>query len=133
MKKLTAGIFTVLLGLVAANSADAAVASKGYVDEKVGVNTTAIETLGGTVDGHTQSIADLNAADNAINEKIGDVADGKTVVEMIEAAKTAATYDDTAVRGLIADKEDSSNKVSAVSDDWLEDEKKQYYPSVFLT
>ena len=32
MKKLTAGIFTVLIGLCAANSADAAVASKGYAD-----------------------------------------------------------------------------------------------------
>ncbi len=32
MKKLTAGIFTVLMGLVSVNAADAAVASKGYVD-----------------------------------------------------------------------------------------------------
>ncbi len=42
MKKLTAGIFTVLLGVVAANSADAALTSKAYVDAKVGakVSTT---------------------------------------------------------------------------------------------
>ena len=33
MKKLTAGIFTVLMGLVSVNAADAAVASKGYVDQ----------------------------------------------------------------------------------------------------
>ena len=90
MKKLTAGIFTVLLGLVAANSADAAVASKGYVDEMVGVNTTAIETLGGTVAGHTQSIAGLTAADTAINAKIGTVAEGKTVVDLIADAKQEA-------------------------------------------
>lgn len=35
MKKLTAGIFTVLMGLVSVNAADAAVASKGYVDAVV--------------------------------------------------------------------------------------------------
>lgn len=42
MKKLTAGIFTVLLGVVAANSADAALTSKAYVDAQVGakVSTT---------------------------------------------------------------------------------------------
>lgn len=42
MKKLTAGIFTVLLGVVAANSADAALTSKAYVDTQVGtkVSTT---------------------------------------------------------------------------------------------
>ncbi len=116
MKKLTAGIFTVLLGLVAANSADAAVASKGYVDEMVGVNTTAIETLGGTVAGHTQSIADLTAADTAINAKIGDVADGKTVVDLIADAKQeaidgVAAYDDTEVRGMIGD---NANAITAL-------------------
>ena len=63
MKKLTAGIFTVLLGLVSVNAADAAVASKGYVLQEVGkVNTT-----------------------------IGTVAEGKTVVGLIEEAKTAAS------------------------------------------
>ena len=35
MKKLTAGIFTVLMGLVSVNAADAAVASKGYVDKEI--------------------------------------------------------------------------------------------------
>lgn len=35
MKKLTAGILTVMLGIVAANSADASIASKGYVDAQV--------------------------------------------------------------------------------------------------
>lgn len=42
MKKLTAGIFTVLLGVVAANSADAALTSQKYVDAKVKVNADAI-------------------------------------------------------------------------------------------
>ncbi len=41
-------------------------------------------------------------ADTAINNKIGTVAEGKTVVKMIEDAQAAATYDDTEVRGLIS-------------------------------
>jgi len=45
--------------------------------------------------------ADQTAVD-AVNNKIGTVEDGKTVVEMIEAAKTAATYDDTQVKADIA-------------------------------
>ena len=49
MKKLTAGIFTVMLGLCATSGADAAVASKGYVDTKVGVNTQSITELTGDV------------------------------------------------------------------------------------
>lgn len=46
MKKLTAGIFTVLMGLVSVNAADAAVASKGYVDAvvKTKANTTDVYT-----------------------------------------------------------------------------------------
>ena len=49
MKKLTAGIFTVMLGLCATSGADAAVASQGYVDTKVGVNTQSITELTGDV------------------------------------------------------------------------------------
>ena len=45
MKKLTAGIFTVLMGLVSVNAADAAVASKLYVDQKVKVNADAISAM----------------------------------------------------------------------------------------
>ena len=149
MKKLTAGIFSILLGMVAANSADAFVASKGYVDEKVGANATTIETLtqtvaanktaaeklvsdyrtendakvaknasdittltglvGGNADAiatQTQALAteknEREAADSAISSKIGTVAEGKTVVEMITDAQTNATYDDAEVRGLIS-------------------------------
>lgn len=149
MKKLTAGIFSILLGMVAVNSADAAVASKGYVDSKVGENTTSIQTLTQTVAANktaaeklvsdykaendakvtknTSDIATLTGlvgdnadaiaaqtqalatektarenADNAISEKIGTVDEGKTVVEMISEAETSATYDDTEVRGLIS-------------------------------
>ncbi|MBO5696059.1 MAG: hypothetical protein J6S06_00935 [Alphaproteobacteria bacterium] len=149
MKKLTAGIFSILLGMVAVNSADAFVASKGYVDEKVGANATSIETLTQTVADNkaaaeklvsdyktendakvakntsdittltelvgdnaeaiaaqTQALATEKTAredaDKAISEKIGTVAEGKTVVGMISEAQTAATYDDAEVRGLIS-------------------------------
>ena len=46
-------------------------------------------------------------ADKAINDKIGDVTEGKTVVEMISEAQSTATYDDTEVRGLISDNTDA--------------------------
>ena len=261
MKKLTAGIFTVLMGLVTVNAAEAAVASKGYVDEKVGGATSSIATLTQTVadnktaaetaiadakkagtdaaaalesykttndgavsgldtrlgaaednitalqgtvgelsgdgansvanqianalaaangytdaevkelaDGavktNTEAIAAINnettgilaeakgyadslatnydaagsattaltnakaytdteigkidaaykEADTAINNKIGTVAEGETVVQMIEAAQTAATYDDAEVRGLIADNaSDISDNAAAIA------------------
>ena len=43
-----------------------------------------------------------DAEDKKIEDTIGEVAEGKTVVEMISDAKTAATYNDTEVRGLIS-------------------------------
>lgn len=79
MKKLTAGIFTVMMGLVAANSADAAVASKGYVDTKVGDNTTLITNL-------TQTVADnKSAAETAI---AGEKSARETAVAALEKADT---------------------------------------------
>lgn len=39
---------------------------------------------------------------NALKEKVGTVADGKTIVKMIEEAQAAATYDDTKVKEDIA-------------------------------
>lgn len=61
MKKLTAGILTVMLGIVAANSADASIASKGYVDAQVGakVSTSDFTTFQGT---NTAAIADAKKA-----------------------------------------------------------------------
>ena len=70
MKKLTAGILTVMLGIVAANSADASIASKGYVDTQVGtkVSTSDFETFKGT---NTTAIAEAKQAgtdaSNALN------------------------------------------------------------------
>ena len=45
---------------------------------------------------------DAQADVDVLAGKVGNVADGKTVVQMIEEAKTAATYDDTEVKEDIA-------------------------------
>ena len=67
---------------------DAAAAVKALEDGQVKTNTDAI---------------------SAINTKLGAIPADKTVAEAIEDAKTAATYDDTAL----------SNRVKAVEDDYL--------------
>lgn len=61
MKKLTAGILTVMLGIVAANSADASIASKGYVDAQVktSVSNATFETFKTE---NTANIADAKKA-----------------------------------------------------------------------
>lgn len=46
--------------------------------------------------------SDNDTAITGINDKIGIVPDGKTVVELINDAKTEATYDDTALSGRVA-------------------------------
>lgn len=72
-------------------------------------DASTVTTLSGTVDGIAGRVTTaegeidaLQAADTAINDKIGTVAEGKTVVEMIADAQTAAEYDDTAVKADIA-------------------------------
>lgn len=50
---------------------------------------------------------DAQADVDALEAKVGTVPDGKTVVGMIAEAQTAATYDDTEVRGLISDNADA--------------------------
>ena len=64
MKKLTAGIFATLLAVVSVDGAYAAIASSGYVDDKVGEVQTAVtavegnvSTLKTTVGEHTTQIA----------------------------------------------------------------------------
>lgn len=64
--------------------------AKSYADAK-DADIAAAKTAGDTA----QSGVD------AINAKIGTVAEGKTVVQMIGEAKAAATYDDTAVKASI--------------------------------
>lgn len=75
----------------AKGSADAALAAaKTYADGK----DTAIAAA--------QSAADAAQDDvDALAEKVGTVTDGKTVVQMIADAQSAATYDDTALAGRV--------------------------------
>ena len=101
----------------AINNADTGIlkTAKDYVDSKVkdladgavATNTAAIATLNGdeTTAGSVKKA--VKDASDTINAKIGTVAEGKTVVQMIEDAKTASTYDDTEIRGLIQDNADA--------------------------
>ena len=66
-------------------------------------------TLGNSESGLVKDVADNASGIEAINTKIGNVAEGKTIVEMISDAKAEATYDDTALAG----------RVSAIEGDYL--------------
>lgn len=81
MKKLTAGIFTVLLGVVAANSADAALTSQKYVDAKVKVNADAIADLTTTVGtkAAASTVTALSEKVTANTDAIATKADSATV------------------------------------------------------
>lgn len=95
------------------------------VSAKASANETAIKVLNETtVPGLNAEIAKkANAADLAnyhtkseIAAITGTVEEGKTLVQMIADAKTAATYDDTEVRGLIsteAARADAAEKANA--------------------
>lgn len=65
---------------------------------------------------------ELVAVDKAINDKIGTVATGKTVVQMITEAQTAATYDDTQVK---ADIKANTDAIDAIEQDYLKAADKQ--------
>ena len=80
---------------------------KDLADGAVATNTAAIATLNGdeTTAGSVKKA--VKDASDTINAKIGAVTEGKTVVQMIEDAKTASTYDDTEIRGLIQDNADA--------------------------
>ena len=87
------------------------VEENAYDDTKVKAdikaNTDAIAVLNGS-DTTAGSVAKaVYDAKTEINNKIGTVEEGKTLVQMISDAQTAATYDDTEVRGLISDNADA--------------------------
>lgn len=81
-----------------ADGKDAAIAAAKKAGDDA---ATAVTTL---KNGEVKANAD---AIDAINTKIGTIPDGKTVAQVIEDAKTAATYDDTEVRGLIKSNKDA--------------------------
>lgn len=98
---------TAILGAGHTGTVKEAAAAAKTADDKAVAAQTAVDALSdkvGTIaDGKTAAglISENTTAISGINSKIGTVADGKTVVEMIADAKTAATYNDTEVRGLI--------------------------------
>lgn len=84
---------------------------------KASANETAIKTLNETTlpalksELNTEIGKKANAADVYTKTEIGTIAEGKTLVEMISDAQSAATYDDTEVRGLISD---NANAIAAI-------------------
>ena len=83
-----------------ADGKDTAIAAAKKAGDDAAAAVTALET------GKVQNNAD---AIDAINNKIGTIPEGKTVAEAIEEAKTAATYDDTALAG----------RVTVIEEDYL--------------
>lgn len=74
---------------------------EGLAAEIEGLKTriSALETAVGDAEGGlVKDVADHGEAIEALDTKIGEVAEGKTVVEMISDAQAAATYDDTDVK-----------------------------------
>ena len=93
MKKLTAGIFTVLLGVVAANSADAKLTSQAYVDAKVKVNADAIASKADTTT--VNALANrVTTAEETISTHGTDIADLKTDKQNKLTAGTGINIDE---------------------------------------
>ena len=90
-------------------------------DLKVSTNETAIQTLNETtIPGlNTEIGKKANAADVYTKTEIGTIAEGKTLVQMIEDAKSEASYDDTAVKTLIANEEARAKGVESGLDERL--------------
>lgn len=81
-----------------ADGKDTAIAAAKKAGDDAAAAVTALKN------GEVKNNAD---AITAINNKIGTISGGKTVAQAIEDAKTAATYDDKEVRGLIKSNEDA--------------------------
>lgn len=60
---------------------------------------------------------DAQADVDALEGKVGTVPDGKTVVQMISDAQTAATYDDTALKGRVSANETAITKLNGLVGD----------------
>lgn len=108
MKKLTAGILTVMLGIVAANSADASIASKGYVDAQVGakVSTSDFESFKTE---NTASIADAKKAGT-------DASNELTAYKESNATALAAKADSATMTTELAKKQNTLTAADFVKD-----------------
>ena len=129
MKKLTTGIFTVVLGLVAAD-ASAAVTSKAYVDAKVKGVSDDLTSLSGTVagkadqattlagygitDAYTTTAADAAFANKATQTKVGTAEltttakDLSAAVNELNTNKVTAAQVNTAIKTAISDTENGA-------------------------
>ena len=105
MNKLTAGIFAGILTNVTVNAADAAIATSGYVTEKVG----AVDTKVGTLDDLNTStkestVAAINAVNTAVGTNKSDITQLKTDVsgnkENITILTTTVGEHATSISGL---------------------------------
>ena len=106
-----ADVETALAGKQAAGDYATKAEAQGYADAKDEAIAAA-----------KQAGDDAQAAVDALGAKVGEVAEGKTVVGMIAEAQTAATYDDTEVKadiaaleGLVGDTEVSTQISTAVA------------------
>ena len=108
MKKLTAGILTVMLGIVAANSADASIASKGYVDAQVktSVSNATFETFKTE---NTANIADAKKAGTDATTALNEYKESN-------ATALAAKADTATVNAELAKKQNTLTAADFVKD-----------------
>lgn len=116
-------------GTVKFNGTDVAVKGLGsaaYTDadayDKSGDADAALASAKSYADGKDTAIAeakkagtDAQSAVGALSDKVGTVTEGKTVVQMIADAQTAATYDDTAVKASIKSNTDAIATLNGAS------------------
>lgn len=90
-------------GHVTAIASKAEASAVSALELKVTANENAVKTINETtIPGVLAEVNKKANADNVYSKsEIGTITEGKTLVQMIEAAKTEASYDDTEVRGLI--------------------------------
>lgn len=116
-------------GTVKFNGTDVAVKGLGsaaYTDadayDKSGDADAALDSAKSYADGKDSAIAaakkagtDAQSAVDALSGKVGTVTEGKTVVQMIADAQTAATYNDTAVKASIKSNADAIATLNGAS------------------
>ena len=116
-----AGEFNALSSTVGQHGTDIAALKSGKADTtvtdalagRITANENGLKTLNETIiPGINGEIAKkANTADVYNKTEIGVIAEGKTLVKMIEDAQSAASYDDTAIRGLITN---NANAIAAI-------------------
>ena len=99
-------------GILATSQKYADNAVKVLEDGQVKTNKEAIEKLNGDASTAGSVAKAVKEASDAINNTIGTVAEGKTVVEMIADAKSDASYDDTDIKKSIEDNADAIGTLS---------------------